>query len=230
MLLACSTMWCSHPFLHSIFLDYSEDFECSAKLKPSPIASAFDYLADEYTRRLARPWDPSARLYWLPTAANRRHKSERMFVRSFVAKLVAEKRLHPSSEKKDLLTSLVKANAEKGGEMSDAVLADTLMVLLFGGYDTTSITLSYALYLLATHADIQAQCVAEIKSILGTENSLKDPADLPYTRAVVLETLRLVSSSTSHYQKLGKASRDSARCGLAFRYHVLCSHLVHSTR
>jgi cytochrome P450 len=181
-----------------------QDFECSANLKPSPIASAFDYLADEYTRRLARPWDPSARCYWLPTAANRRHKRERMFVRSFVAKLVAEKRLHPSSEKKDLLTSLVKANEEKGGEMSDAVLADTLMVLLFGGYDTTSITLTYALYLLATHADIQAQCVAEIKSILGTENSLKDPADLPYTRAVVLETLRLYPAAPVTTRNLEK--------------------------
>lgn len=183
------------------------DFECCANLRPSSIACAFDYLTDEYTRRLSTPWDPSSRLYWLPTAANRRHKQERKLIRTFIAELVAEKRHeNPSSDEKrnDLLTSLLKANAEKGGEMSDAVLADTLMVLLFGGYDTTSITLAYALYLLASHPDVEEQCVAEIKSVLGNDDSLKDPADLPYTRAVILETLRLYPAAPVTTRNLEK--------------------------
>ena len=193
------------------------DLQCCAKLQPSPIAQAFDFLTDEYTRRLSRPWDPSSRLYWLPTTANRRHSQERNRIRSFIAELIAKKRgeiflAKESSESNvssvqanDLLTSLLKANADKGGEMSDNVLADTLMVLLFGGYDTTSITLAYALYLLATHADVQEQCLSEIQSVLGNgAASLDDPADLPYTRAIILETLRLYPAAPATTRNLEK--------------------------
>lgn len=181
------------------------ELDCCANLQPSPIAQAFDFLTDEYTRRLSRPWDPSARLYWLPTDINRRHAQERKRIRSFIAQLVSEKRNKLSEKKNDLLTSLLKATAEKGGEMSDIVLADTLMVLLFGGYDTTSITLSYALYLLATHADVQSKCVSEIQSVLGkNQASLNDPADLPYTRAVILETLRLYPAAPVTTRNLEK--------------------------
>ena len=182
----------------------SVDLKCCANLQPSPIALAFDFLTDEYTRRLSRPWDPSARLYWLPTALNRRHAQERKRIRAFIAKLVSEKRKDLTDTKNDLLSNLLKANADRGGEMSDDVLADTLMVLLFGGYDTTSITLAYALYLLAAHEDVQEECIREIQSVLGDGSSLDSPADLPYTRAVILETLRLYPAAPVTTRNLEK--------------------------
>lgn len=80
------------------------------------------------------------------------------------------------------------------GEISDEAIGDILMTLLFGGYDTTSITLSYALYLLATHPDIEAECLKEVNSVLPTDQAteqLEGIEQLQYTRAVILETLRL---------------------------------------
>jgi cytochrome P450 len=65
-----------------------------------------------------------------------------------------------------------------------------------------SITLTYALYLLAKHPDIEATCLEEIDAVIGKgtngratsseiTTSFDGPEQLPYTKAVILETLRL---------------------------------------
>lgn len=188
------------------------DLGCCSALRPSPVAEAFDFLTDEYSRRIGRPLDPTATFYFLPTAANRRHARERRLIRGFISDLLAGGRRDLAEgregRKSEFLTRLLKAAGEKGdggkgGAMSDGILSDILMVLLFGGYDTTSITLTYALHLLASHPKVQAMVSAEIAEVLGGPRSgiggedepgpvlLDDPAGLPLTRAVILETLRL---------------------------------------
>lgn len=177
------------------------DLNCCSELKPSPIAKAFDFLTDEYSRRFSRPWDLEARLYGLPTKANRRHAQEKRVLRTFLSDLIGKGKQKIASnapddtKKNNLLMNLLSATAnavptEDNNGVTDDILMDMLMVLLFGGYDTTSITLSYALYLLATHPGVQALCVKEVQSVLG-KPTFDGPDDLPYTRAVILETLRL---------------------------------------
>jgi cytochrome P450 len=195
------------------------DFQCCEKLELTPVASAFEYLAEEYTRRLGTPWNPASWLYKLPTKANKMHLEKRTFIRRFIAEQIdlaqaKIKKGHDSSKDNDseganLLTNiLLTAEAEaakqvgnfKGNDISKSAILDLVMTLLFGGYDTTSITLSYALYMMATHPDIQKECLREIDAVFPNltnkeeEDSfvLEDPArQLPYTHAVVLETLRI---------------------------------------
>lgn len=189
------------------------DLGCCATLTPSLVAEAFDFLAKEYNRRLASPLNPASTLYWIPTAANRRHARERGRLRSFIAGLIEKGRADLAAGKEakrsEFLTRLIKAGDANN---SDAILTDILMVLLFGGYDTTSITLSYALHLLATHPHVEEMVTEEIRAVMGgprrqgvgtdgdgpgtdgdgpVPTPLKDHACLPLTRAVVLETLRL---------------------------------------
>jgi cytochrome P450 len=74
-------------------------------------------------------------------------------------------------------------------------LLDNLITLLFGGYDTTSITLCYLMYSMALHPEIEERAMKEINSIL------KAPDDIPtydqltkefvYCTAIVEEVLRL---------------------------------------
>ena len=71
----------------------------------------------------------------------------------------------------------------------DETLKDVMSTLLFAGYDTTSTTLMYALYLLANHPDIQDRCVKEVSRL--DESNLSNPHNMPYIAAVVKETLRL---------------------------------------
>jgi cytochrome P450 len=80
----------------------------------------------------------------------------------------------PSSD--DLLAALQQA------DISGAQLRDEALTLLLAGHETTASTLTFAWYLLDRNPDVAEWLLAELDS--GGE-------DLPRTRAVVAETLRL---------------------------------------
>lgn len=166
------------------------DFGCCAALELTPVAKAFEHLTQEYTRRLTTPWDPSASMYWLPTKTNQEHKAQRNVIRKFIADQIVQTRRSASTNNALLANILRTANVD-GDDMTDDAIGDILMTLLFGGYDTTSITLTYALYLLAKNPEIQAECVKEVKTVFANHTDQVTPEQLPYTQAVVLETLRL---------------------------------------
>ena len=71
-----------------------------------------------------------------------------------------------------------------------------MMSLLFAGYDTTSITLTYALYFLATEPQVEQYCLEEIEQVMNKCGSL-DPDKLIYCRGVINETLRLYPPGVS---------------------------------
>lgn len=85
----------------------------------------------------------------------------------------------------------------------DAFIEDQVgqfWIFLFGGHDTTAITLSYSLYLLSCNPEKAAILREEHDRVLGTDPSQaadrfrNDPSlvnQLPYTAAVYKETLRL---------------------------------------
>lgn len=79
-------------------------------------------------------------------------------------------------------------------------------LFLFAGHDTTSSTLCYCFHLLSSHPEVKAKLRAEHDSILGTDLPevpsllIKDPNllnQLPYTLAVIKETMRLFPAASS---------------------------------
>ena len=70
----------------------SKDLGCCSSLTLTPVASAFDYLTGEYTRRVKDLLKPASLLYWLPTPSNYRHARERNVIRTFVTSTIAERR------------------------------------------------------------------------------------------------------------------------------------------
>ncbi|KAG0699338.1 Cytochrome P450 2L1 [Chionoecetes opilio] len=71
-------------------------------------------------------------------------------------------------------------------------LAFLLIDLFFAGSETTTSTLTWLLYYLATHPRVQDKLQAEIDLVLpeGQQATLDDKPRLPYTEAVFHETLR----------------------------------------
>ena len=176
------------------------DFGCCLNLTLSPLAGAFDFLGNELIRRARNPLVPANAFYSLPTHANKRHAYERHLIRGFLEELIEERRQEKSEDRKpDLLTSLLKAHDEMKGpeEVTDLTLVDIMMSLLFAGYDTTSITLTYALYILATEPNVEKHCLDEIARAAGDNNGSLDPEQLMYCRAVITETLRLYPPAVS---------------------------------
>jgi len=200
-----------------------EEFGGCKTLDPSPVAKSFGFLSDEMTRRIRDPLNPFSAFYFFPTRSNFRHWQERRKMRGLLNHIVKTRKrevaANPNEGKKrtDLLSHLIHAiDVQKASDptikedVSDETFSDILMSLLFAGYDTTSITLSYALYNIAKNPGAEARCVKEVLRVLGKpDDSGKDdlsfdPEDLKYCQAVIYETLRLFPPGTNITRNLTK--------------------------
>lgn len=77
-------------------------------------------------------------------------------------------------------------------ELTDEDVRDELLTLLLAGHETTATTLTWVWWLLDRHLEVAARLRAELASVLSDRApAYGDVARLPYTQAVVAETLRL---------------------------------------
>lgn len=137
---------------------------------------------------------------WVPTPRNRRMQSALDVLNNVVYAIISERReqgTDPDMNTQDLLWMLLAARDEETGEgMSDQQLRDEVMTLLLGGYETTSSALSWTWYLLSQNPDAEQRLHAELDTVLGGQVPTVDRLnDLPYTRMVIQETLRLYPPS-----------------------------------
>ncbi|XP_006997397.3 cytochrome P450 3A31 [Peromyscus maniculatus bairdii] len=77
--------------------------------------------------------------------------------------------------------------------LSDMEIIAQSIIFIFGGYETTSNTIAFALYLLATHPDIQKKLQEEIDETLPNKASpsYDKVMEMEYLDMVLNETLRL---------------------------------------
>jgi cytochrome P450 len=76
--------------------------------------------------------------------------------------------------------------------MDDAQLHDEVMTLFIAGSNTTSNTLAWALYEVATHQDVEDRLHAELDAVLqGRAAGAADLERLGFTRRIIAETLRV---------------------------------------
>lgn len=93
----------------------------------------------------------------------------------------------------DLLSILLRARDEQDGTgMTDKQLRDEAMTLFLAGHETTALVLTYTLWLLARHQDIQDRLRAEICHVAGEEPvTVAHLPRLTFTEWTVLEGMRL---------------------------------------
>jgi cytochrome P450 len=106
-------------------------------------------------------------------------------------------------EDDDLLTWLIQARDDEsaaayGTAMTDEQLRDEVMTFVLAGHETTAMALSWAWWLLSCHPTAADRLVAEHRAVLGADEggalrapTYDDIAALPFTNAVVAETIRL---------------------------------------
>lgn len=123
---------------------------------------------------------------WSPQANFMRQVQE---IDQLVYALIAERKVQGSHSCKDILTMLLESRDESGKPLADVELRDSLLILVFAGYETTASALSWALYWSHYLPDIQKKLFAELKFSATRDKS--EIARLPYLSAVCSETLRL---------------------------------------
>jgi len=194
-------------------------FDCTDSFGVDKVAAAFEFLLDEMCYRMFdQPLNPALYFYSLPTERNKKWHAANNVVNDLLRELVANQKqaMKENSQEdanattggssKNMLTTLLN-KTDGGAGLSDAALIDNLKTFFFAGFDTTAITLSYALYLLSQAPEWTEKIVAEVRDVLevdanapNVQDRLKtaiydDVAQLKVTEAVVKETLRLYPSA-----------------------------------
>jgi len=125
-------------------------------------------------------------------AKARRFEEARFVLRQAVDYVINERRRDPS-ESADLLSMLMDArDGETGEHMTDEQLRVEVTTFLLAGQETTSLALTWTWYLLSQYSAARERLEAEIDSVLnGRPPDYSDLANLPYTRMVLDEAMRL---------------------------------------
>jgi cytochrome P450 len=127
----------------------------------------------------------------LPLPANQRAEQARQRLDATIYRIIGERRAG-GEDRGDLLSMLLAAQDEEGGGMSDEQVRDEAMTLFLAGHETTANALTWTWYLLSQNPAEERQLHAELRQVLGGRTpTVDDIPDLPYTRMVLSESMRL---------------------------------------
>ena len=152
-----------------------------------------------YNRHLARP-HPSDFLFplWLPTVWDLLRRRFRRNWMDLIDSVIAERRRAGRTGGPRDLSDLMDGarDPETGAGFTPAQLRDQLATLIMAGHETTALTLFWACWLLAQALEAQERVAAEAQALDAAPEDAPETARdalarLPFTRAVVDETLRL---------------------------------------
>ncbi|MBW3571187.1 MAG: cytochrome P450 [Gemmatimonadetes bacterium] len=129
----------------------------------------------------------------LPVPGTLRMRRARERLDATIYRAIAERRAS-GEDRDDLLGMLLSARDVEGdgGGMTDLQLRDELLTLFLAGHETTANALAWTWHLLALHPRAEARLHGELRDVLGGRApGAADYAALPFTRAVLAESMRL---------------------------------------
>jgi len=130
-------------------------------------------------------------------------------------KKMREQQLSSASDSKDFLDILLNARDENGNGLRSDEIKDEVATFLFAGHDTTTSAISWCLYNLAMHPDLQEKCREEVQSVVGDDESVEWEAinKLEYVAMFAKESLRLFPTiygiGRQMHEGLGVIPKDS---------------------
>lgn len=135
---------------------------------------------------------------WAVLPGTRRWNEAMRVVDQFVASTIDKRRraeVGTAERGDDILGLLIGARDESTGEaMSDQQLRDEATTLILAGFETTATAITWSLYELCRHPELERKIRQECDSVLGTRPpTFADLARLTYTKMFLSETLRVHS-------------------------------------
>jgi len=145
---------------------------------------ASSYTADRALRPVHAP-------RWLPTPARRHARAAVRAMRKITDEMVHACREDPTRDAPLVQALIAATDPETGQHLSDDDISNDLLIFMLAGHDTTATALTYSLWILGHHPDIQARVAAEAAAIGDRELTPDDVPQLGYTVQVLHESLRL---------------------------------------
>ncbi len=135
----------------------------------------------------------SEQIQKLPLPAMKRIRKGQAELDAIIYAMIAERRRSPG-DRGDLLSMLLEAvdPEDATASMSDRQVRDECLTIMLAGHETTANALSFGLWLLAKHPEVQMRLHDEAAAVLaGRAPTADDYARLPYATQVFSEALRL---------------------------------------
>ncbi|HET9871811.1 MAG TPA: cytochrome P450 [Propionibacteriaceae bacterium] len=129
----------------------------------------------------------------IPTTYNKNIRDAREVMYGIVQRIVDAHRNGSHTDRVDLVRLLLETtDAETGEGLPADQIRDEIMTIFMAGHETTGTGVSWALWELARNLDVQERVHDEVETVLGGRAPrLVDLPNLPVTRMVIDETLRL---------------------------------------
>lgn len=110
-----------------------------------------------------------------------------------IARMITEREQRLADGPQDLLARLIAAkDDDTGAKLTAAEVRDEVITIFIAGHETTATAMGWLWYVLSQHPEVEARLHEELDRVLGGRTPGQDDiANLPYTRRVVDETMRL---------------------------------------
>lgn len=145
---------------------------------------ASSYTADRALRPVRAP-------RWLPTRSRRRARAAVDAMRTITDEMVAACRADPDRDAPLVQALIAARDPQTDRPLTDAEISNDLLIFMLAGHDTTATALTYALWILGHHPEVQERVAAEAAAVGDHELTPADVSRLGYTVQVLHEAVRL---------------------------------------
>lgn len=152
------------------------------------VGEAVAVVLEQVGYRTRTPWSMPE---WVPTPRNLRFARAIETLDRVVLGIIEERR--KSGDGDDLLGMLMGMTDEETGErMTDLQLRDEAMTMFLAGHETTATNLTWTLYALSQHPEVERRLRAELREVLGGRTpGVEDLGKLEYLDRVLKESQRM---------------------------------------
>jgi cytochrome P450 len=154
------------------------------------LRTALVWLTDRASRPVRAP-------RWLPTPARRRARAAERALHGIAAEILDNCRSDPSLDAPLVRALMEASDARTGLPLSDDEICDELVLFMLAGHDTTSTTITYALWALGHHRELQNRVFVEVAELGDRPLTTDDVPRLRFTVQVLHEALRLCPPAPS---------------------------------
>ena len=178
-----------------------------------------------------RPQEPRALMTlhsWIPAPYNFKWKRATKHLDRIVYAMIAARR-HAGSGGGDILDCLLESRDEETGEgIGETQIRDEVVTLMLAGHETSATALTWTLYLLATHPEVEVRLSEDLAAHLnGAPATAADLPRIPYLKQVVQESMRIFTPVWAYARRAEREAQFNGYVLPANAYVAIVPYALH---